>query len=156
MRLLPVLANVVNNRSFLVVLLAVPLFGCGYFRSGVWENDAKNWQRAFHTKKPDDVVVVHSKCWRTPHFTYEGGYYFEIQNNEKLKKQLFTENKLLKTDEKDATEAKDNHFEEAPSWFTPKSVNAYDIYIYQDEPRGNFRVLVDKETGEVCLTDYQI
>jgi hypothetical protein len=35
--------------------------GCGYFAAGTWEDDPHNWDRAFNSRKPDDVIVVHSK-----------------------------------------------------------------------------------------------
>ncbi len=28
-----------------------------------------------------DVVIVHSRCWRAPHWTHEAGYLFEIRSN---------------------------------------------------------------------------
>jgi len=58
--------------------------GCGYFASGTWDDDSKNWTRAFDTSKPPDVVVVHSRYSRFPHWTYEFEYYFHIAPNAAL------------------------------------------------------------------------
>jgi hypothetical protein len=55
--------------------------GCGYLKSGTWEDDPANWKRAFKSSKPDDVVVTHSRYWRAPHWSYEAGYVFEIAAN---------------------------------------------------------------------------
>src|SRR5882757_5268739 len=47
--------------------------------AGTWEDDPKNWYRAFNEAQPSDVKVVHSKYWRSNHFTYEFVYYFEVE-----------------------------------------------------------------------------
>lgn len=125
-------------------------------QSGTWEDDAGNWNRAFRSEKPKDVVVLHSKYWRSPHFTYEFEYFFEIQYNEALQRQLFEENKLTRIDGDDAAEAKNNFLEEAPEWFAPKAVDEYDVWIFEDDPLSNFRVFIDRETGNMFLTQYQV
>jgi hypothetical protein len=78
------------------LLVAVLVAGCGYVRSGRWTDDPGNWSRSFHSTQPEDVVVVHSLYWRTPHWSSEAGYLFEIQPNEGLRKQLFGENQLTR------------------------------------------------------------
>jgi hypothetical protein len=145
----------VRTESILCLALLLCPLGCGYFSSGTWEDDPANWERAFRSGKPDDVVVLHSKYWRSPHFTYEFQYFFAIQRNDELQKQLFAENELVRLETADAMRAKD-FFGEAPEWFAPKSVDAYEVWAYADEPKGNFRVLVDKQTGNLFLTDYQV
>lgn len=122
--------------------------GCGYLSSGRWVDDPENWSRAFHTKKPADVVVVHSYYWRSPHWSWEGGYYFEIAPNPEFLRELLSQNRLQ------AVETAPTF--EAPEWFAPKPLSAYRIWAYEDEPRGNFRVLVDQETGTVFLSDHQV
>jgi hypothetical protein len=130
--------------------------GCGYFQSGTWEDDPANWQKAFRTAKPDDVVVVHSRYWRSPHWSYEAGYVFEIAANAALRQQLFTQNRLAQLDGSAATEAKRRCVPECPAWFAPKPLDEYEVWMYADEPKGNFRVLIDRKTGTIFLTDFQI
>ena len=48
-------------------------------RAGTWEDDPKNWYRAFNEEQPSDLKIVHSKYWRSNHFTYEFVYYFEVE-----------------------------------------------------------------------------
>jgi len=138
---------------YLVLLLC--LSGCGYFSSGTWENDPDNWERAFQSRKPDDVVVLHSKYWRSAHWTYEFQYFFEMERNDALQKQLFTQNKLVRLEGKDAITAKNNFFDESPAWFAPKTVDKYEVWVCE-ETESNFRVFADKETGNLFLTDYQV
>jgi hypothetical protein len=144
------------RRCSLLVCALLLTTGCGYFMSGVWEDDPANWSRAFKSTKPDDVVVVHSKYWRAPHFTYEAGYMFEIAANQKLRDQLFTRNRLQKLEGAAAVESHQPCFSECPAWFAPKPIDEYEVWRYADAPRGNFRVLIDKKTGAMFLSDYQI
>lgn len=132
-----------------VVLLA----GCG--SSGTWEDDAENWDRAFRSTKPADVVVVHSKYWRSPHFATEFQYFFHVQANEPLHQQLMTENKLVKLDGDAVSLAAKEFFGEKPAWFLPKDASAYETWVFVENPQ-HFRVFVDKETGDLFLTDYVV
>jgi len=140
-----------TSRAFVTLFAIATSLSCGYFLSGVWDDDPENWNRAFHSVKPADVVVVHSRYWRAPHFTFEGGYYFEIEPNEALRNQLFTENRLRKLTHKDMRTHGD-----APLWFAPKSLDAYEIWGYADEQHDHFRVLIDRQTGRLFLSDYQV
>jgi hypothetical protein len=147
-----------NRRWLLALLVTLMLFdaGCGYFKAGTWEDDPGNWKRAFHSTKPEDVTVVHSKYWRSPHWTYEFQYFFEIAPNPKLKEQLFSKNKLRLITGNQAAKAKGNFFGDAPSWFAPRSVTDYDIWVFDQEPLSNFKVLIDRDTGNMFVTDYQV
>jgi hypothetical protein len=86
----------VTLRLQTAVLLLLALFSvnCGYVMAGKWEDDPANWKRAFHFTKPPEVTVVHSLYWRSPHWSYEAGYFFEVAPNAGVEKQLFTQNKL--------------------------------------------------------------
>jgi len=143
-------------RKTFFVGLALLQAACGNFVSGTWEDDPKNWERAFRSAKPPDVIVVHSKYWRSPHFTYEFQYFFEVAQYTSLKTQLFAENRLRRIEGEQVAKAKENHFGEAPSWFTPKSVGDYEVWMYDDRPGDNFRVFIDKETGTIFLTGWQV
>jgi hypothetical protein len=138
-----------------ILVLIVLTVGCGYVLSGKWEDDPKNWGRAFHSVKPDNVVVVHSEYWRSPHWTYEAGYAFEIQANQKLHDQLFKENQLSRVPTEHLRDAHSLCFA-CPAWFAPEPIDRYEIWAYSNEPNSHFRVLVDQRTGNIFVTDYQI
>jgi hypothetical protein len=142
-------------RTFLVLILALAA-GCGYFMAGTWEDDPGNWKRAFHSTKPGEVVVIHSKYWRSSHWSYEFQYFFEIAPNMKLTGRLFAENKLRRITGDEATKAQGNRFGDAPSWFAPKSVTEYEIWVFDKEPERNFKVLIDKKSGHIFMSDYQV
>lgn len=138
--------------SFLVIAN-----GCGYFMAGTWENDPKNWGRAFESRKPPDMIVLHSKYWRSPHWSYEFEYYFAIAPNARLKEQLFTENKLKQiTGDKSKEIAKEKILYNVPAWFAPGDLTAYDVWVFAEEPDRNFIVLINKESGTLYLSDHQL
>ena len=146
-----------SNRGYVVLLIvAVAVAACGYVRSGTWDDAPENWYRAFKTTKPDGIVVVHSRYWRAPHWTYEAGYVFEIQPHAALREQLFAGNRLRKLQDAETANATRPCFGECPSWFAPKPLKEYEIWVYADDPNSNFRVLIDTETGHIFLADYQV
>jgi hypothetical protein len=146
------------TRRVVVVLSVVALLstGCGYFMSGTWDDDPKNWGRAFHSTKPPEVTVVHSRYWRSPHWSYEFQYFFEIAPNAELKHKLFTSNKLREVTGNEAVEARARVFGDAPSWFAPKRPAHYEVWVFADEPGRNFKVLIDKVSGHIFMNDYQV
>jgi len=146
------------TRRAAVVLSVVALLssGCGYFMSGTWDDDPKNWGRAFDSTKPPEVIVVHSRYWRSPHWSYEFQYFFEIAPNTELKRQLFIANKLREVTGNEAVEARAKVFGDAPAWFAPKSLAAYEVWVFADEPGRNFKVLIDKVSGHIFMNDYQV
>src|SRR5262245_59192054 len=117
--------------------------GCGYFMAGRWQDDPKNWARVFHSEKPPDVVVVHSEYWRSPHWSYEMEYFFEIAPNAALHSQLFSKNGLRRLVGSDASNVKGDVFGAVPSWFAPKSPEDYEVWVYSDDSAGHFKVLID-------------
>lgn len=137
-----------------VLFIATCSSACGYFSSGTWEDDPSNWKRAFRSTKPPDVVVVHSKYWRSPHWSYEFQYFFEIAPNLPLKKQLFTANRLRLVTGTEAEEVRRRIFGEAPPWFAPKSTTEYEVWVFEGEPDRNFKILIDRSSGHLFLSDY--
>ena len=92
--------------------------------AGTWNDDPGNWKRAFRSSKAPDVTVTHSKYWRSPHWSYEFEYFFEIEPNEALKKQPFGENKLRQVTGEETAKIKKELFGDPPVWFAPKDVAA--------------------------------
>jgi hypothetical protein len=146
-----------NLSTIAVLFLIVQLnAGCGYVKAGTWEDDPGNWNRALQSTKPPDVTVIHSKYWRSPHWSYEFEYYFEIGPNVKLKEQLFGKNKLQRVNGDEAAKVRKNVFGDVPPWFAPKNVTEYEIWVFEGEPNINFKILIDKKSGVMFLNDYQV
>ncbi|HEV8113280.1 MAG TPA: hypothetical protein VGR31_10945 [Planctomycetota bacterium] len=137
-------------------LLGVLLPGCGFLKAGTWEDDPKNWQRAFDAPLPPDVVVVHSKYWRSPHWTHECAYSFEVEATGAVREHLFDWANLARASPKDVAEWKADLGPESPAWFCPKPLASYEAWTFAQEPKGHFKLLVDPETGHLFLNDYQL
>jgi hypothetical protein len=127
---------------------------CGYFAAGTWTNDPRNWERAFDSKQPHDVVVVHSEYTRFPHWSYEFRYCFEIAANSALQEQLMSRNKLRRIDDREVNGVQQTQGN--PSWFLPKDSSQYDGWVFDGDPNRNFRVLIDRESGAIYLSDRQL
>ena len=140
----------------LILLIVVLSASCGYVTNGTWDDDPKNWKRAFESAKPQDVVVVHSKYWRSPHWSLEFEYFFEIAPSSALKSQLFTANKLRQTSGAEAERVRASIFGVRPAWFAPMASSAYEIWVLADRPDGHFKVLIDKGSGEMFINDYHV
>lgn len=152
--------SIVTNYAkllFSVVAIMVVFSGCGYFNSGTWESDRKNWIRAFNESQPRDIEVVNSRYMKTPHWSYEFEYFFHIKGSEAAKKRLIEVPNLKRYAVTDELFMRvDSFFQEKPVWFLPRELECYDIWILSDEPRGNFRVFEDRESGDLYITDNQI
>jgi hypothetical protein len=139
-----------------VALVSVLAAGCGYIKAGTWEDDPKNWKRAFDQTKPEGVVVVHSKYWRGAHWTYECAYSFEIEVSPAVREELFRGDRLRRSAEVPQAEWKDMLGPHPPEWFCPKPADRYEVWVYTEEPVGNFKHAIDPETGHLFLNDYQL
>ena len=150
--------DIMKRLSTITLLLLIVLgnAGCGYVKAGTWEDDPGNWSRALQSTKPSDVEVIHSWYWRSPHWSYEFEYFFEIRPNAKLKEQLFGKNRLQQVTGEEATKIKKNLFGDVPTWFAPKDVTEYEVWVFEEEPNSNFKILIDKKSGETFLNDYQV
>ena len=138
-------------RSLVAILAVVFLTGC--HESGTWKDDARNWKRIFREAKPDHITVVHSWFWRSPHFTYEYEYYLHVQKHADLQRRLLTLNSMIEIvgekELRDATAWPGRR----PDWFAPKPVAQYQVLMYSNAPNSEFRLLIDRETGDLFLTD---
>jgi hypothetical protein len=151
-------ARVMRTTAVRSLVAIVLLFGssCGYLQGGTWEDDDRNWSRAFGSEKPAAYVVLHSRYSRSAHWTYEFRYLFQIKASASFKKELFDRNKLKQLPAGSVAAAIRNPFGDSPSWFCPKAASSYDAWAHQDSPESNFRVLIDKESGDIFLSDYQV
>lgn len=136
---------------FLVVVMTSFLLCC--HESGTWRDDSKNWERVFKTDKPDHITVVHSLYWRSPHFTLEYRYFIQVQKNSEFQERLLTMNPMKELTDSKEIEMATLWLQEKPPWFAQKPWNRYKIFVYSDKPLDNFRLLIDKESGDLFLAD---
>lgn len=126
-----------------------------FYQSGIWLNDERNWNRIFRRKQPKDVIVCHSWFWRSPNCIYDLEYYLEVQKNEDFQMRLLKKNSMEQITEEKALQILKNLSEHRPVWFAPKSIAEYEVWVCVTDPGCNFRIIVDRETGTLFLTDRQ-
>jgi hypothetical protein len=140
-----------------IVACAFLLSGCGYIGAGTWEDDPRNWIRAFNERIPPDIEVVRSRYMTTPHWSHEFEYFFHVKNSDTTRKLFVDSPQLTEYREKDDLFLPVVlFFETKPDWFIPDPINQYKIMIRRDEPRGAFRVFIHKTSGDIFVTDHQI
>jgi hypothetical protein len=142
-------------KAIWLMLAAVLLVGCGPLVSGTWSEDPKNWRRAFHESLPaDGITIVHSWYMRTPHFTAEYAWFFELQLADKLKGQITTNSDFTKLPPLSQEDLRLRIYSDRPKWFTLEPLSAYDAYESKTE-RG-FLIFVEKNGGRSFWTRYQL
>ncbi len=138
----------------IVAALSLTYGACGYFKAGKWEDDRRNWSRAFGGDVPNGWSVIHSRYWRSPHFTYEAGYYFAVKVSASSERQKLMKQPDLTRYEADQLTHMNVPCGERPNWFAPKQPTSYDAWR-SDGGTGNYRLLIDKETADIFFSDCQ-
>jgi hypothetical protein len=142
--------------TILLSLSVVLISATGCHESGVWSDDKKNWKRIFRVDKPPNVEVLNSWFSRSPHWSYEYEYFIHIKRNDSFSNHLFGLNKMKRLESSEEISDAARFSQNKPEWFAPKLPGMYEIWIYESPPRGEFKVLVDKESGDLHLTDCQL
>lgn len=141
-------------RPLIAILAVVLLTGC--HESGTWKDDERNWKRIFRVAKPDDITVAHSWFWRSPHFTYEYEYYLQVQKHADFQKRLLTMNPMTEVSDEEQLRRAIAWSRQRPDWFAPKPIAQYQVWVYSDAPNSNFRLLIDRATGDLFVSDRQL
>jgi hypothetical protein len=136
----------------LIPLVAVLLFASGCFWAGSWDGEGEVWERAFDAPVPEGVTVVHGHYWRSPHFTVEDGWSFQLRVTPKYRKSLFEHYRLNTPSESEMWKVRSIR-DHTPEWFLPKQNESYEIWILRDEPDANFALFEDRESGDIFMTD---
>ena len=126
----------------------------GIRNAGTWEDDPQNWYRAFKTNQPVEVKVVHSKYWRSNHFTEEFIYYFEIGATSEWRDSFLKGRGLTEVSPSVARSFRTNHHSGGtPDWFAPDPVGLYGVW----DRAGHFgSVWINKTNGHIYVYDAQL
>ncbi len=111
------------------ILIAAAPTGCGPFASGTWSDDPKNWQRAFAESTPNgDIRIIHSWYMRTPHFTSEYAWFFELElaDRARITPHGSPGFELIPFTEESAVPLP--VFTPSPPWFKPEPREAFEVY----------------------------
>jgi hypothetical protein len=141
-------------RPLIVILAAIFLTGC--HESGTWKDDPRNWRRIFRVDKPADVTVAHSWFWRSPHFTYEYEYYLQVKKNADFQKRLLAMNPMTEVSDEERLRKTSAWSRQRPDWFAPGPIAQYQVWVYSNAPNSDFRLLIDRATGDLFVSDRQL
>jgi hypothetical protein len=146
----------VRALSALSVLLIAGFLSAIYYcgrKSGQWENDSGNWERAFGTPPPGEIQVIHSFYDRSPHpILLEHHFAFHIKSSLSPALAWVDASNLTKLDPRDTAKLELLKSSQPP-WFAPRKTGDYEIYILQDEPFTSFGIFIDRELSEWFVTD---
>jgi hypothetical protein len=123
-------------------------------RAGSWEDDPQNWFRVFGEQQPAQVKVVHSKYWRSDHFTAEFSYYFEVEATPEWRDALLKKRGLTQVSPSVARTFRTSmDSDDTPDWFAPDPVELYDVW----DRAGYFgSVWIVKTNGHIFFYDMQL
>jgi len=143
-------ARALGVLAFLLFFLLALFVFWEVSRSGTWNDDPKNWRRAFGEDRPKSVRVLHSQYWRTAHFPGdEFGWYFELKvAPEELRKLIRPD--LIPVEILENTKM-DTSCPDRPWWFVPKPLQSYQVW--RSGSADNYRLFVDRATSEAFVSD---
>lgn len=140
-------------KPLLAAMVALLVSGCGFFKSGSWENDPKNWERAYGEKAPTAIVVHRSYYERMPHPVFkEFAYFFEIDDSSAARSYLGFGSVLKKT----PSRIRDVDFlalrDSRAVWF-PNGDSSGDFEVWRPQDTSLYAVLVDVTHKRLFITD---
>lgn len=122
-----------------------------------WEDDPKNWYRAFHENPPPGVKVVHSKYWRSNHFTYEYAYHFEVQATPEWKDTFLKSRGVERVASSRIPIVPATTRTNAIPWFRPGPIENYEIWDIPGHPGlTHYSIWIDKATGHIFFCDISV
>ncbi len=141
------------NRIFFLIILSATLSSCGYFNSGIWEDDPETWNKVFGEDVPNEVEIIHSQFWKSAHWSYEFEVFFELKTSHSFFKSYFINNQHFEVKKVNYLEMGEHYFQEKPNWFLPKTIENYIIWTNEQE---NLKIFVDKKTYHIFYTYFQV
>ena len=135
------------KKSVSVILILVCVAGCG----GTWVDDPGNFRRVFGFNQPDEVTVLHSYYWKSPHWTTEYSYFIAMQPSSKFLAGL-TSNELMvpAKPEPKLLESCGTR----PTWFLPKPLASYEVWLPKIQM--GYRAFRDRTDGTLFVCDQQL
>jgi hypothetical protein len=137
----------VPKESVSVFLIFVCVAGCG----GTWVDDPGNFKRVFGFRQPDDVRVLHSYYWKSPHWTTEYSYFIAVQPSSTFVSGL-TSSELM-TSAKPEPKLLES-CGTRPQWFLPKPLASYEAWLPKTQM--GYRAFRDRTDGTLFVCGQQL
>ena len=132
-------------RALQSAIMLAFLASCG----GTWVDDPGNFKRVFGFNRPEDVRVLHSYYWKSPHWSTEYSYFIALQAPQKFAARLTSVELMtaVAPDEKVLNSCGDKR----PQWFLPKQLTNYEVWL--PKGGGGYRVFRDRADSTLFLCD---
>jgi hypothetical protein len=141
--------------SVTLLLSCLLLTGCGYFYSGTWEDDPDTWERVYGYEKPNEIQVVHSWYWRSPHFTMEYELYMETTLNKDIIHSFLSKGDMVQRPGYVNESVGDLvDYDTRPAWFGPKTLDKYEVWVSNNPEE--FKFFIDRDTGHLYWHEIQL
>jgi hypothetical protein len=130
------------------------IIGSGNPNAGTWEDDSNNWFRAFNEAQPANVTVIHSKYWKSNHFTDEYIYFFEVTASPEWRKEYLNKRNFTLIAPSNAWSFRSSvGCDLTPDWFAPDPVEQYDVW---DLPAYHGRVWINQTNEHMHFEGSQL
>ena len=142
-------------RLVLILSLGVATIACGYFMAGTWEDDPKNWYRAFGEETPPEVTLKHSLYTRYPHFTHEHSFYLEFEAQREFLDKMIAKFSLRRATEPRSRRELLGNLSGIPYWFLPEPTEHVEVWIGTGALEGA-QMFIDEGRGVAYFTHVQL
>lgn len=119
-------------------------------KAGTWQDDPRNWARAFNGAEKSAAIQVHRSYYtRSPHFTYEATYGFALSMPEPMLQELIRFNHLTRSE---TLTRELQPSASLPDWFLPGPENRYIVWFAPNSSYG-FKIYQNRETSHIYIYD---
>jgi len=123
--------------------------------SGTWQDDPENWKRVFGIGHKEKITEIHSYYWRSPNFTVEYEYFFELEVIERgytdWINNLIEMNAEVKKKKKECVSLLSDTFLNKPRWFISDNKENYRCFS-----NDNIKVFFNTKNRRIYMTESQI
>jgi hypothetical protein len=137
--------QMICRRILPLALLLLALPSCG----GTWIDDDGNFRRVFGFSKPQDVEVLHTYYWKSPHWSVEYSYFISLRVDAGFATRLTSAGLMISVAPDEAV--LNSCGDKRPQWFLPKPLTSYEAWI--PKAATGYRVFRDKAEGTLFLCD---
>lgn len=141
-------------RLICVLLLFIAcISGLMWLGSHTYRDNESNFRRIFGFPRPANITVHHSEVWKGRHFFFlfaESSWHIELDAPQDFISRLTSADTGPFTRHTPPSDSRDYTL---PSWFAPKTPDAYERWDAKD-PSGDFTrgsLFIDKQSGRVYL-----
>ncbi len=98
--------------------------------------------------------MVRSWYMRTPHWTAEFAWFFELKLTTAIKEEMLRDPQTRPITKFTESDLRRRIYREKPSWFLPEKLEEYDLY--ESGSVGDFLIFVERAGDKIFWTSFQL